>query len=74
MRRRQVLAKLNPVNNRAPVPSGAGSGPAAVSPSPQPASREEEERLGQIWKPMADPTAAPMVRKRGRPKGSKNKR
>lgn len=74
MRRRQFFSQLNPVDNRAPVPSGAGSGPAAAQTErPSPVSREEEEKSAQIWTPATDPTAAPLVKKRGRPKGSKNK-
>lgn len=39
----------------------------------EPASREEEEATAMIWTPAADPKSnAP--KKRGRPKGSKNKR
>ena len=72
MRRRQMFAKLFK-ERLALDPSGATSGPAAVSPSPPPVSREEEEAKAAIWSPSVDPTAAVLVKKRGRPKGSKNK-
>jgi hypothetical protein len=53
MRRRQILAQLNPRDNRAPVPSGAGMGAAAVDPNqPSPVSRAEEEAKALIW-PLA---------------------
>lgn len=75
MRRRQHFAAMNPRDNRAPVPSGAGMGAAAVD-GPSPVSRAEEEAKALIWHlpveetltPATDPTAAPLVRKRGRPR------
>jgi hypothetical protein len=75
MRRRQIFSHLNARDNRAPVPSGAGMGAATASQPdlPSPVSREEEEAAAQIWTPATDPTAAPLVKRRGRPKGSKNK-
>jgi hypothetical protein len=72
MRRRQIFSHLNARDNRAPVPSGAGMGAAAVETS-SPVSREEEEAAAQIWTPATDPTAAPLVKKRGWPKGKKRK-
>lgn len=74
MRRRQIFSHLNPRDNRAPVPSGAGMGAAAVTPPPSPVSREGEDAAALIWTPTTDVTAAVQVKKRGRPKGSKNKR
>jgi hypothetical protein len=47
-------------------------GAAAVETS-SPVSREEEEAAAQIWTPATDPTAAPLVKKRGWPKGKKRK-
>ena len=45
-------------------PSGAaGTGPAPNTP-PAPVSREEEERMAQIWTPATDVTAAVQVKKR----------
>lgn len=80
MRRRQSFSQLNPLNNRAPVPSGAGMGAAApVVDRVPPVSREEEERDALIWKidpvmtPGTDPEAAPLVKRRGWPKGKKRK-
>jgi hypothetical protein len=89
MRRRQIFSGLNARDNRAPVPSGAGMGAATASQPdlPSPVSREEEEKTAQIWEPSfagkvgdvhiwtptTDVTAAVQVKKRGRPKGSKNK-
>lgn len=82
MRRRQIFSQLNPRDNRAPVPSGAGMGAAAVAPSPSPVSRAEEEAKALIWQPVeinldefmtpgTDPEAAPLVKRRGWPKGKK---
>lgn len=84
MRRRQIFAqRFKEGQSGIANPSlPAGSGPAVVSPSLPPVSREEEDKLGIIWHtkieypiltPATDPTAAPLVRKRGRPKGSKNR-
>jgi hypothetical protein len=75
MRRRQIFSHLNARDNRAPVPSGAGMGAATASQPdlPSPVSREEEEGKAQIWTPTTDVTAAVQVKKRGRPKGSKNR-
>ena len=75
MRRRQIFSHLNARDNRAPVPSGAGMGAATASQPdlPSPVSREEEEAAAQIWTPTTDVTAAVQVKKRGRPKGSKNR-
>jgi hypothetical protein len=85
MRRRVPLTNLNPRDCRAHVPSCAGMGAAAVDPNqPSPVSRAEEEAKAIIWEPATinldqfmtpgtDPEAAPLVKRRGRPKGSKNK-
>jgi hypothetical protein len=86
MRRRQILAQLNPRDNRAHVPSCAGMGAAAATnrvPSPvSTLTREEEEAKAIIWEPVeinldqfmtpgTDPEAAPLVKRRGWPKGKK---
>jgi hypothetical protein len=84
MRRRIPLTNLNPRDNRAPVPSGAGMGPAAASHPdlPSPVSRAEEEAKARIWEPVeinldqfmtpgTDTEAAPLVKRRGWPKGKK---
>jgi hypothetical protein len=89
MRRRQIFSHLNARDNRAPVPSGAGMGAAAVEASSPVSREEEEAKAviwqfagepvnmtitdGEVWTPTTDVTAAVQVKKRGRPKGSKNK-
>jgi hypothetical protein len=50
-----------------------GAAAASHPDLPSPVSREEEEATAQIWTPTTDVTAAVQVKKRGRPKGSKNK-